>query len=76
MEERKGRVAEGDKEDKRMRAGWTPGWKVVNIYAGNQWRCFNFNLGLQNIFNVDYRTHGSGINGVSRSVWVSAAYSF
>jgi outer membrane receptor for ferrienterochelin and colicin len=70
------RLAAGDKEDNRIPAGGTPGWKLVNIDAGNQWRCFNFNLGLQNIFNLDYRTHGSGINGVGRSAWVSAAFSF
>jgi hypothetical protein len=35
---------------------------VLNVYAG-----------LQNILNEDYRTPGSGINGVGRSAWLSAA---
>lgn len=70
------RLAQGDKEDNRIPAGGTPGWKIINLYAGNQWKCFDFNLGLQNIFNEDYRTHGSGINGVGRSGWLSASFNF
>ena len=70
------RLAQGDKEDNRIPAGGTPGWKIVNLYAGNQWSCFHFNVGLQNIFNQDYRTHGSGINGVGRSAWLSATFNF
>jgi outer membrane receptor protein involved in Fe transport len=69
-------LAQGDREDNRIPAGGTPGWKVVNLYAGNQWSCFHFNVGLQNIFNQDYRTHGSGINGVGRSAWLSASLNF
>ena len=70
------RLAQGDKEDNRIPAGGTPGWKVINLYAGNQWKCFYFNIGLQNIFNQDYRTHGSGINSVGRSAWLSASFNF
>lgn len=70
------RLAQGDKEDNRIPAGGTPGWKIVNLYAGNEWGCFYFNAGLQNIFNQDYRTHGSGINGVGRSGWLSATFNF
>jgi len=70
------RLAQGDKEDNRIPAGGTPGWQIVNLYASNQFGCLQFNLGLQNIFNHDYRTHGSGINGVGRSAWLSACISF
>jgi hypothetical protein len=28
------------------------------------------------MLNEDYRTHGSGINGVGRSVWLSASIDF
>ncbi len=67
------RLAQGDKDDTRIPMGGTPGWNVLNIYAGYQFQQVQINTGLQNIFNVDYRTHGSGINGVGRSVWVSMA---
>jgi outer membrane receptor protein involved in Fe transport len=33
-------------------------------------------LGLENLFNEDYRTHGSGINGVGRSAWLMATFMF
>ena len=65
------RLAQGDKEDNRIGINGTAGWEVFNFYGGYQLPAFQFNMGLQNIFNKDYRTHGSGINGVGRSVWVA-----
>ena len=70
------RLAQGDKEDNRIPKSGTPGWAVVNFYTGHQWAKFNLNAGLQNISNQDYRTHGSGINGVGRSGWFAASVSF
>jgi hemoglobin/transferrin/lactoferrin receptor protein len=67
------RLAQGDKDDNRIPMGGTPGWEVINLYAGYQLNHLNLNLGLQNLLNKDYRTHGSGINGVGRSVWLSAS---
>ena len=65
------RLAAGDTDDNRIPMGGTPGWRVVDIFSGYELKKFKFNVGLQNIFDVDYRTHGSGINGVGRSGWVS-----
>ncbi|MBC7866001.1 MAG: TonB-dependent receptor, partial [Gloeobacteraceae cyanobacterium ES-bin-316] len=65
------RLAQGDKDDVRIAPGGTPAWNLLNIYSGYKFKKLQINTGLQNIFNVDYRTHGSGINGVGRSVWVS-----
>lgn len=70
------RLAAGDISDNRIPAGGTPDWQVVNFYAGYQIKSVRLNAGLQNILNEDYRTHGSGINGVGRSAWLSACYSF
>jgi hemoglobin/transferrin/lactoferrin receptor protein len=70
------RLAQGDKDDNRIPADGTPGWKVFNMYAGYQLNYFKLNAGLQNIFNEDYRTHGSGINGYGRSVFVSLQAEF
>jgi len=61
------RLAKGDKEDIRIPKGGTPGWKVINIHTGFDWRFVQFNLNLNNLLNVDYRYHGSGINGAGRS---------
>jgi hemoglobin/transferrin/lactoferrin receptor protein len=65
------RLAQGDKDDNRIPAGGTPGWQVVNLYGGYQFLWLRINAGMQNLLNSDYRTHGSGINGVGRSGWIS-----
>lgn len=65
------RLAQGDKEDNRIPAGGTPGWEVINFYGGYKLRKVHVGIGLQNVLNEDYRTHGSGINGVGRSAWIS-----
>lgn len=70
------RLAAGDISDNRIPAGGTPGWEVVNLYAGYQIKSVRLNAGLQNILDEDYRTHGSGINGVGRSAWLAVNYSF
>ncbi|MGF2411588.1 TonB-dependent receptor plug domain-containing protein [Ferruginibacter sp.] len=65
------RLAQGDKDDNRIGINGTAGWQVINCYAGYKLPAVNFNIGLQNVLNKDYRTHGSGINGVGRSGWVA-----
>ncbi|HTE28061.1 TonB-dependent receptor plug domain-containing protein [Flavitalea sp.] len=66
------RLAQGDKEDNRIPRGGTPGWNVFNLYGGYQFGALKLNLAFLNILNQDYRTHGSGINGVGRSVSLAA----
>jgi hemoglobin/transferrin/lactoferrin receptor protein len=70
------RLAQGDKDDNRIPKGGTPGWNVLNMYASYQLSFAKVNLGLQNIFNEDYRTHGSGINGYGRSAWIQLSLNF
>ncbi|MDF0692443.1 TonB-dependent receptor [Aquirufa sp. BABACH-43C] len=63
------RLSAGDKSDNRMNPLGTAGWGVVNLqttYARKHWQ---LSLQLQNLGDVDYRMHGSGINGVGRSIW-------
>ena len=64
---KQGRLAKGDKDDNRIAKGGTPGWNLLNFYGNYTIRQFSFYGAVQNIFNVDYRTHGSGINGMGRS---------
>ena len=61
------RLAKGDKDDNRIPAGGTPGWNIVNIYGNYSLSKLNFRIAFLNIFDKDYRTHGSGINGIGRS---------
>jgi outer membrane receptor protein involved in Fe transport len=65
------RLAQGDKDDNRIPLGGTPGWNVINFYAGYEFNKVRVNSCFQNLLNEDYRTHGSGINGVGRSAWIS-----
>ncbi|MEO0005967.1 MAG: hypothetical protein RJA20_163 [Bacteroidota bacterium] len=68
------RLAQGDKDDNRIPAGGTPGWSILNIHAGHTWKRVTIDLSGQNLTNKDYRTHGSGINGVGRSVWATLRF--
>ena len=70
------RLAQGDKDDNRIPAGGTPGWKVLNVYSGYTLKNVQLRLSAQNLFNADYRTHGSGINSVGRSLWTSLSFDF
>ena len=70
------RLAQGDKDDNRIPSGGTPGWHVMNLHSGYTADVFIIRAGLQNILNEDYRTHGSGINGVGQSGWLSVQFNF
>ena len=62
------RLAQGDKDDNRIQKGGTPGYNVLNFYGGFENKKLALHAYLNNIFNKDYRTHGSGINGIGRSL--------
>ncbi len=64
------RLEAGDKSDNRIPAGGTPGFNLLNMHAAYQANNLSFRIYLNNIFNIDYRTHGSGINGIGRSISV------
>lgn len=74
--DKQSRLAQGDKDDNRIPLNGTPGWKVLNIYTGYTLGSVQLRLSAQNLFNEDYRTHGSGINAVGRSLWMSLQYNF
>jgi hypothetical protein len=70
------RLAQGDKDDNRIPTGGTPGFNLINFYGGYQFKSLKIETGLRNIFNIDYRLHGSGINGMGRNIFISLAYFF
>lgn len=74
--EKQTRLAAGDAGDNRIPKGGTPGWVVVNLMAGFDAKHFSVNAVAQNLTNKDYRTHGSGINGVGRSLWLTLTGKF
>lgn len=70
------RLAQGDKDDNRIPLGGTPAWNIFNIYGGYSLKNWGVNIAFHNLFNEDYRTHGSGVNGVGRAASMSVNYQF
>jgi outer membrane receptor protein involved in Fe transport len=66
------RLEAGDKSDNRIPKGGTPGFNILNAYGSVEMKHVTLRAYLNNLFNVDYRTHGSGINGMGRSVSLTA----
>jgi len=66
------RLEAGDKSDNRIPKGGTPGFNILNAYGSMEMKGVTLRAYLNNLFNVDYRTHGSGINGMGRSVSLHA----
>lgn len=61
----------------RIPPGGTPGWDVVNLRFGYKWnRRFETSVALENLFDENYRIHGSGVNEPGRSLVVAAELSF
>ncbi len=65
------RLSGGDIADDRIADGGTPGWNLFNVYAGYNHKYFTINASIQNLFDKAYRIHGSGIDGIGRSFWIS-----
>ena len=65
------RLAQGDKDDKRIPEGGTPGWNVFNLNYGYSWKFIAIDLSFKNLLNADYRYHGSGINSYGRSLFLT-----
>lgn len=70
------RLSSGDIDDHRIPDGGTPGWQVFNLYGSYKIDSLLLSTGFLNIFNVAYRTHGSGIDGIGRSLFVAIHYQF
>lgn len=64
-------LSSGDIADNRIAYGGTPGWNVFNVMTSYEHSYFTFSAGLHNLFNEAYRIHGSGIDGIGRSFWLS-----
>ncbi|MFC1501947.1 TonB-dependent receptor domain-containing protein [bacterium] len=66
---RQDRLSADDLDDPRIPAGGTPGWQTVNFRAGFPvWSIGKIQVAVENIFDVNYREHGSGVNGPGRNV--------
>lgn len=73
--DRQDRLSAGDKSDNRMNPGGTAGWGILQLQA-NYKITPHIQLGMQgvNLGNVPYRMHGSGIDGMGRSLHMQIGY--
>jgi len=66
------RLSADDLDDPRIPQGGTPGWHIVTVRAEYDLsRCLRINACVENIFDINYREHGSGINGPGRNFILS-----
>jgi hemoglobin/transferrin/lactoferrin receptor protein len=72
------RLSTGDMNDtQRIPPGGTPGYAVVDLMlAATLHRRVDVVARLENIFDEDYRTHGSGVNEPGRGINVALTYAF
>ncbi len=72
------RLTSSDRLDtQRIPPGGTPGYDVYHLRAGWQVnRYFGLNAALENIFDADYRVHGSGVNEPGRNLILTANVKF
>jgi len=64
------RLAQGDVDDNRIADDGTPGWAILNLHGSWERKWLTLSAELHNLANEAYRTHGSGVDGTGRSLWV------
>lgn len=72
------RLSSGDKGDtQRIPPGGTPGYETLSFYFGWYFiKNSQLTLAVENIFDEDYRVHGSGINSPGRNFIASVDWRF
>lgn len=69
-------LAAGDVADNCIATGGNPAWQVLNLNGGYRWNGLTISAEWQNLINKAYRMHGSGVDGVGRSAWLSVLVSW
>ncbi|MGH1363340.1 MAG: TonB-dependent receptor [Calditrichia bacterium] len=66
------RLSADDLDDDRIPTGGTPGWQIITLRGGvTIFDGLVLRTALENIFDVNYREHASGINAAGRNFVVS-----
>ncbi len=69
------RLSPDDLDDPRIPNRGTPGWQTLNVRCQyNLTTRITIGLALENIFDLNYREHGSGINAPGRNFIASLAF--
>jgi hemoglobin/transferrin/lactoferrin receptor protein len=65
--------ADDERDTQRIPPGGTPGYAVCTVRAGVQvCNGVDLTLSVENVFDEDYRIHGSGINEPGRNIILTA----
>ncbi len=74
---RQDRLSQGDKDDPRIPEGGTPSYAVFSLAGGaTLFDRLELTLMVENIGNVRYKTHGSGIYGPGTNFMAGCRYDF
>ena len=58
------RLSADDMDDPRIPENGTPAWATLNTRLWFRWRSWlRIQLALENLFDINYREHASGVNG-------------
>jgi hemoglobin/transferrin/lactoferrin receptor protein len=69
--------ADDRRDTQRIPPGGTPGYAVMHLRTGTKISdSLKLSFALENVFNEDYRIHGSGVNEVGRNFVMTADYVF
>ncbi|GAB2794175.1 TonB-dependent receptor [Rhabdobacter roseus] len=74
MAARQDRLAPADVADPLIPSAGTPGWHVINAAIGQRVGLLRVAAEIQNLLDQRYYTHGSGVTGVGRSLWVTLRF--
>lgn len=71
------RLSADDKSDVRIPKGGTPGWTTANIRGGYEFtKRIKATLSVENLFDLDHRYHGSGVNEPGLNATMSVEIGF
>lgn len=69
------RLSSDDKDDDRIPVGGSPAWVTWNVRAQSSvWQGFQLTAALENIADLNYRVHASGVNAAGRQLVVTLAW--
>jgi hemoglobin/transferrin/lactoferrin receptor protein len=72
------KLSDSDRRDtQRIPPGGTPGYAVMHVRAGVRVsESVDVSLAVENVFDEDYRVHGSGVNEPGRNAILTASCTF
>lgn len=70
------RLSPDDMDDPRIPNNGTPSWWKLSVHHAILFPKWSVHLNVENLFDANYRQHGSGINSPGRSILIGVRTSF